>query len=157
MSGPSWSLAGYLILYVPCPPRLAQEKTVYKAVDLSGAVRYPSALVTDNSRLVITADYKISALCSSLVPDLLLFFFPAPLSISEPYVGPRNSQGLLPCLVCVRGTLQSCSQTQSPGNSVQLLPVCHVQSRAMGTGNSLEARHFTRKWSGSEHQTGHSV
>ena len=98
------------------------------------SVRYPLSFATVNSRLAITAGHRISALCGSLGPDPLLFSS----SAFEHGVGPRSSQELFPRLIGKTETLQSCSQTQSPGNPVYLLPACHVPSRAMGTGNSLK-------------------
>lgn len=98
------------------------------------SVRCPSSFATVNSKLAITADYRILALCGSLGPDPLLFSS----SAFEHGVGPRSSQELFPRLIGKTETLQSCSQTQSPGNPVYLLPACHVPSRAMGTGNSLK-------------------
>lgn len=95
------------------------------------SVRCPSSFATVNSKLAITADYRILALCGSLGPDPLLFSS----SAFEHGVGPRSSQELFPRLIGKTETLQSCSQTQSPGNPVCLLPACqcHPEPWELGT------------------------
>lgn len=65
-------------------PLALSRKTVYKAL-----CQVPSSFATVNSKLAITADYRILALCGSLGPDPLLFSS----SAFEHGVGPKKLSG----------------------------------------------------------------
>lgn len=108
VSGSTWSLANVSFCYVLCPLNWPRQKTIYMASCQASS----SLWVTTN--LTLTVDYKLSALCSFPVPNSVLFFPTAPLSIFRPCVGSRHSRVCLPCLVGMRGALRSCSQTLIP-------------------------------------------
>lgn len=68
--------------------------------------------------LAFTVDYKVSVLCSLLIPNPVLFSstdcFP---QHSHAVCGPRNPQVFFPCFTGVRGYFHRCCQTHSPGMS----------------------------------------